>query len=43
MDSKIEHFYVTSGTPEVCQLPAGMAEKNKLVLYPLVCDTKKQY
>ena len=29
-------FYIrTSGTPEICQLPAGMADKNKLVLYPL--------
>ena len=27
-------FSNTSGTPEVCQLPAGIAEKNKLVLYP---------
>ena len=32
----------TSGTPEVCQLPAGMADKNKLVLYhPLYVSTKK--
>ena len=28
-------LYYTSGTPEICQLPAGMADKNKLVLYPL--------
>ena len=36
-------YLFTSGTPEVCQLPAGMAEKNELVLYPLyqVCNTKK--
>ena len=33
----------TSGIPEVCQLPAGMADKNKLVLYhPLCVSTQKQ-
>ena len=25
----------TSGTPEICLVPAGMADKNQLVLYPL--------
>ena len=29
------YYNITSGTPEICQLPAGMADKNKLVLYPL--------
>ena len=29
------NYWLTSGTPEICQLPAGMADKNKLVLYPL--------
>ena len=28
----------TSGTPEVSLLPAGMADKNKLVLYHPVCN-----
>ena len=27
-------FVHTSGTPEICLLPAGMVDKNKLVLYP---------
>ena len=37
------YLVYTCGTPEVCQLPAGMAEKNKLVLYPLYVILKKQY
>ena len=34
-------FLERDGTPEVCLLPAGMAVKNKLVLYyPLYVSTK---
>ena len=34
-------FFITSDTPEVCLLPAGVADKNKLVLYhPLYVSTK---
>ena len=32
----------TSGTPEVCQLPAGMAGKNHFMLYSLYVTLEKQ-
>ena len=40
----LRYYYGTSGTPEVCQLPAGMAENNKLVLYQVSSSvTKTKY
>ena len=32
-DVYISYLIFTSGTPEVCLLPTGMADKNKLVLH----------
>ena len=37
-----EYYIYTSGTPEICLLPAGMADKNKLVLYLLYQVLKEQ-